>query len=65
MESILTHFTMDLSFILRFLYESLSIRKLPPLSEIKSKDRYAMTVTIHLLVILSNNFKISDETIFS
>ena len=65
MESILTHLGLVLLFILRFLYEGLSLRKLPPSREINSKDRYAMTITIHFLVTLPNNSKISGDTIFS
>ena len=52
-------------FILQLLYESLGIRNLFPLREIKSKDRYSITTTINFLVTLPNNFKISGETIFS
>ena len=52
-------------FILQLLYESLGIRNLFPLREIKSKDRYATTITIYFLVTLTNNINISDKTIFS
>ena len=62
---ILSNLGIVLRFILRFLYESLSLRELPPSREIKSRDQYAMTITIHFLVTLANNFKIFGETIFS
>ena len=62
---ILVNFKGVLVLKLRFLYESLSLRELPPSREIKSRDQYAMTITIHFLVTLPNNFKIFGETIFS
>ena len=65
MDLILAILKCVLQFILRLLYEGLSLRNLPPSREINSKDRYEMTITIHFLVTLPNNIKIFGEIIYS